>query len=641
MTSLPIFPSFDTESDKSNAGPRWDRWIGRLENLLVALDITDEDENDRKRTLLLHYAGERVYDIYEAEKGETEPSYGATKQVLTTYFKPKKNQQMELYTFRSYKQSESQTLDEYVTELRRLAKDCGFADTNKEILSQVIQHCKSNRLRRRALREPDKDLNGIIILGRTLELSDVQATAMERDQSASVNAVGRAQSEHKPFKRKQHRSSNFKRGTSKQGESDKKCMKCGGSCPHHGDCPPKGQTCHSCGKSNHYMKMCRSRVNKPTHKGQNRNVKAVQQDTGHGQSVSYDARYQDGETDDDDRYCYGIKETLTNSEQVRFVNEAPNFTLKVNNRPLRVLLDSGSSVNILDETAYECMGRPPITRASNRLIPYGGGKPLSVLGKCDLGVETNKQFDTLTFYVVKGHRYGSILGYPSARNLSLIHVVSEIAEDVDKQVETEFPGIFKGIGKLRGTLVKLHIDPKIQPVAQRHRRTPFHLRDKVKKEIDKLVEGDIIEKVEGTPTPWISPIVTPPKKDPDEIRLCVDMREANKAIQRERHVLPTMDELIHDLNGATVFSKLDLRSGYHQLELDPKSRYITTFSTHVGIYQYKRLNFGISSASEVFQETIRQVIQGIDGAKNISDDILIFGRSRVEHDAVLRQVLQK
>ena len=77
------------------------------------------------------------------------------------------------------------------------------------------------------------------------------------------------------------------------------------------------------------------------------------------------------------------------------------------------------------------------------------------------------------------------------------------------------------------------------------------------------------------------------------------MRQPNKAIQRERHSMPTLDELIHDLNGATMFSKLDLRAGYHQLELNAESRYITTFSTHVGLFRYKRLNFGINSASEI------------------------------------------
>ena len=78
-----------------------------------------------------------------------------------------------------------------------------------------------------------------------------------------------------------------------------------------------------------------------------------------------------------------------------------------------------------------------------------------------------------------------------------------------------------------------------------------------------------------------------PHRGCTQVRICVDMREANQAIQRERHPMPTLDELIEDMNGATVFSTLELTAGYHQFALDEGSRYITTFSTHVGLRRYK------------------------------------------------------
>ena len=78
-----------------------------------------------------------------------------------------------------------------------------------------------------------------------------------------------------------------------------------------------------------------------------------------------------------------------------------------------------------------------------------------------------------------------------------------------------------------------------------------------------------------------------PKKKSGEVRICVDMREANKAVQWDKYLMPTIDDLIIDLNGATTFSTLVLKAGYHQLELDPASRHITTFSTHVALYRCK------------------------------------------------------
>ena len=79
--------------------------------------------------------------------------------------------------------------------------------------------------------------------------------------------------------------------------------------------------------------------------------------------------------------------------------------------------------------------------------------------------------------------------------------------------------MFTGIGKLKNTQIRLHVDESVKPVSQPHRRIPFHVRKKVEKELEKLEKLDIIEKVNG-PTPWVSPIVVAPKpKKPGEIRL--------------------------------------------------------------------------------------------------------------------------
>ena len=116
------------------------------------------------------------------------------------------------------------------------------------------------------------------------------------------------------------------------------------------------------------------------------------------------------------------------------------------------------------------------------------------------------------------------------------------------------------------------------------------MRKNVSTALEQLEQQGIIEKVQG-PTPFVSPLVVIPKKDGD-VRLCVDMRLANKSIQRVRHPTPTVNEFVHAMNGAKVFSKLDLRAGYHQLTRAEESRYITTFATHKCLRCYRKLNFG-------------------------------------------------
>ena len=128
-----------------------------------------------------------------------------------------------------------------------------------------------------------------------------------------------------------------------------------------------------------------------------------------------------------------------------------------------------------------------------------------------------------------------------------------------------FPGCCEGSGKLKDFQLRIPIDPEIQPIAQPIRRVPYHLRDTLSDKLDELVELDIIEKVSG-PSSWVSPVVVVPKPSFD-IRLCVDMRQANMAVKR----VPTIAEVLQDLNQSKFFSKLDLNSAYHQVELSPES----------------------------------------------------------------------
>ena len=157
--------------------------------------------------------------------------------------------------------------------------------------------------------------------------------------------------------------------------------------------------------------------------------------------------------------------------------------------------------------------------------------------------------------------------------------------------------------------------------------------------VEDLIGKDIVERING-PTSWVSPVVIAPKASGD-IRLCVDLRKANAAIIRERIPIPTVDEVLENLNGSAVFSKLDLCLGFHQIELDEDSRDITTFATHDGLFRYKRLSFGVNSAPEKYQQIVRQVVSDINWVQNIADDLIVHGKNNEEHDRNLHRVLQR
>ncbi len=135
----------------------------------------------------------------------------------------------------------------------------------------------------------------------------------------------------------------------------------------------------------------------------------------------------------------------------------------------------------------------------------------------------------------------------------------------------------------------------------------------------------------GEPTEWLSETVNVPKEETKEIRICIDMKAAKTAIKREQFEMQNLENLIYKANGMKFFNKIDLKAAFQQIELHPSSRYISCFRTHDGIYQYKRLFYGIKSVPEIFHHKIAKTIEGIDTAINATDDILIMGKNEDEN----------
>ncbi|KAJ7993992.1 hypothetical protein DPEC_G00261320 [Dallia pectoralis] len=413
-------------------------------------------------------------------------------------------------------------------------------------------------LRRRTLREPNDSLDNLLEYGRTLELSEQQAAGMEQNVPASVNAV------HQTGRTVTSRNA----GGAKP---NAQCRNCGGKYPHDGECPAKGKDCNACRKLNHFTKQCMSkqrtqrRDNDTKHRDnsiQHRMHKKVYNITSTTHSTTQDS------SSSDEAYVFAASSSKNTMQ--------PHTHIRLNGVKVAAMIDSGAAVNIISESVLSTLRPcPQFSPADIKIFPYGNTKPLPITGAFTCSTETDNRQTLAKFYVMEGDSC-SLLGYNTAKELGLIKIINTVSASTSQTVADElvqkYSEQFEGIGMLKHFQVMLHINTDIQPTCQPHRRVPFHIRQKVEEELKRLENDDVIETVTG-PTPWVSPIMTPPKpKDQDKVRICVDMRQANTAIQRERHITHTMDDIIHKLNGATVFSKLDLTAGYHQLELHPDSR---------------------------------------------------------------------
>ena len=168
------------------------------------------------------------------------------------------------------------------------------------------------------------------------------------------------------------------------------------------------------------------------------------------------------------------------------------------------------------------------------------------------------------------------------------------------------------------------------------RRLPLTLREEVSKELRRLEEIDVIEKIDSSS--WISNLVVA-RRPTGEIRLCVDLRDVNKAIIPDKYPLPSQEELMTEFCGSTIFSKLDLRKSYLQIPLHEDSKYLTAFITYDGVFQYKRMPYGLSSTPSAFQKILSSILSGVKGAFNIIDDSIVHGKDSEQHDERLNEVL--
>lgn len=223
---------------------------------------------------------------------------------------------------------------------------------------------------------------------------------------------------------------------------------------------------------------------------------------------------------------------------------------------LTVVIDSGSKYNIVDGRAWEFLKKNEVQVSNQRTstdINFNafGENPLTFMGVFEAKVETAKRSMLADFYVFKD--YGRVLiDYDTAISLGIL----KLGESINQVDVTEKASKFKNI------VVNIPINRDVTPVVQPYRKIPVPLEDATNVKIDELLSNGIIEKVDG-PSSWVSPLVVVPKID--GVRVCVDMRRANQAVERENHPLPTIEDFLPHMGEAKWFTKLDVKDAYHQV----------------------------------------------------------------------------
>ena len=170
----------------------------------------------------------------------------------------------------------------------------------------------------------------------------------------------------------------------------------------------------------------------------------------------------------------------------------------------------------------------------------------------------------------------------------------------------------------------------------------YAYRGKIQKELQSLQAQGIIEPV-TEPTEWCALIVLTPKKNSEDIRICVDFSKLNKYVQRELYSVCTPSDAIADISSKHLkyFTNFDALKGYHQCPLDATSQLLTTFINPFGRFKFVRAPFGICSISEHYNRRMDEAFQGLTNYQKIVDDVIIFDEDKRTHATHVRQFLQR
>lgn len=612
--TLPALERLDLDGDIASIAFRWERW---KRSLSIYLDATEITSATRKRATLLHFGGTGLQEIFYNLPGaniESSVNVDVFKVALTKldeYFLPKQSKVYERHVFRLLKQEEGEKFEKFVVRLRNQAEKCKFQSMKQDdhLIDQIAEKCTSMDVRKKVLTlGDDVTLEKIITEANTLEVVNHQLEDYgNKNKSQEINQI-------------------IKRGENRGNRSESQfkgkinCGRCGSNshASNSANCPAIGKKCHSCEKIGHFRMYCRSR----------------KMDTQKRKSEDSSKRKNDTQNWKKKKTEGGKAIDFVENEEIDYVFQVNNdatIECTVGGVKINMLIDSGCKLNLITDKTWEELRNKKVQvckqvmKPNKTLLAYGSKTPLDVKGSFETEIEINGNKERSTVYVItEGTR--NLLGKNTAINLGVL----KLGIGINQVEKKPFP-------KFKDVLIEIPIDNSVKPISQPCRRVPIPIEGKVEEKIKELLDRDIIEEVQG-PSKWVSPIV-PILKGNGELRLCVDMRRANAAIMRENHPLPSMDHLIPQIKKAKYFTKLDIRNAFHQVELHPESRHITTFITSKGLYRYKRLMFGITCAPELFQKILQKMLIHCEGVVNFIDDILIFGESEEEHDLRLQKVL--
>ena len=607
-------------TDGSTAS-NWREWKSAWSNYTLATKLDKEDEARQVATLLAVIGKEanKVFRTFVWTSQGDDKKIDVVLKQFEDYCIPRQNVTYERFCLFTRDQMPTETVDQYMMELSRIASICDLESiTPDQILrDRLVTGIRDAKVRERLLRDNKLTLEKALDIVRAAESTTAQMKEM--NLQVGLHAVRQTQKQDEP---------NEAVPKSEKGMI-KDCNYCG-RVHEKRKCPAFGQFCRKCGVKNHFAAKCQAK-----------NKVAAMQD----QDRFYLGTTKTGENI--------VRETVTLT-MLNQVDDTPNGDLKF-------LMDTGAECNVLPLTVYQNVtgdkDLKKVDKNKRSVLVLANGYEQPVEGRAVVRVNRGSQTHQMVVNVVKGQGNEPILCKKTLIEMGMIKILDSDQKPRVSVVNTacdpllqEFNDVFEGLGKLEGQY-SIVTDRSVKPVIHPPRRLPVALIDQVQEKLDKMVEDGIIARVHQ-PTDWVSNMlaVRKPTTGPDgkaDIRICLDPKDLNGAIKREHFPMPTIEEVATRLKGAKIFSVFDASNGFWQVELEQASSLLTTFNSPFGRYRWKRMPFGINSAPEVWQRKMQEHIEGLYGVEVIADDFIVVGFGNTpeewhaDHDRNVRGFLER
>lgn len=324
--------------------------------------------------------------------------------------------------------------------------------------------------------------------------------------------------------------------------------------------------------------------------------------------------------------------------------------VSINDKDIKLQFDTAADVSVISKQNFQKLN---IQLNSTSLKPCtANGSKLKLIGEFSTEIIFKDKSIKWTFYV-SNHNL-NVFGNDLIDAFELWNKpINELCTSANTSINTiqqktdyitilknKFSSVFdEKLGLCTKMKAHLTLKENFKPIYVQKRPVAYAIKQLVEKEILRLQEMNIISPV--THSDWAAPIVVK-KKPNNQIRICADFSTGlNNELEDFKYPLPLPEDLFIKFADATVFSQIDFKDAFFHVEVDDESKNLLVINTHLGLYKYNRLNFGIKTAPTIFQKFVDQMIDGLDGVGAYIDDIFVTGKTKEEHDKNLMKLFEK